>query len=203
MRKNIIKIIGIFTILILQLVSISNAAVGAQAKKDVTEVEQGKTFDVYITLDVVSEAYDIKFNVNDSSLISKSEVVPTIEGNKLSGNNRIYLVQIDSAENRIKHQVGTKIACMRYTVAENAKVGSEIEVSVTGDIVGENNSQNTINDTIRVKVIEAKKDNQKGKDPTTADKDLANGGKGTFIIGISVSVVICVILGIMYKKNKF
>ena len=207
MKKRLIKIIILSFVILIQYVSTCFASVGAKAKTDTLEVEQGATFDVYVTLDVQSEAYDIKFNLNEADLVSKSEVIKTIEGNKLSGENRIYLLQIDSAENRIKYPVGTKIACMRYTVAENASIGKTIEINVTGDIVGDNNSENSINEIVKVKVIEksSEKDEEKKKnetDNTLSNEKLPNTGIKIKNVGI-IAFVIFLFIYSAYKCKKY
>lgn len=207
--KKIRRVIMLLLILMLQIIPISNAATGGTIGIDKTEVEQGSTFEVYVNLSVVSEAYDIKFEVNDSNLIEKTEVINTISDNKLSGNNRIYLVQIAEESSRTKYPVGTKIACMKYTVNDEATVGSEITVSVIGDIVGENNSENTLNEVKKIKVVEKKEEtkaqNSEEKDDTIADKNHPNtGNKMIYLLGlISIFTIITCFMYYKYKKNNF
>lgn len=227
MRK-IRKVIFLLLILMIQLIPVSNAAAGGTVSVDKTEVEQGSTFEVYVALNVISEAYDIKFNVNDSSLIEKTEVVNTIKDNKLSGNNRIYLVQIAEESSRTKYPVGTKIACMRYTIDDEAKVGSEIIISVSGDIVGENNSENTVNEEKKIKIVEKKEEpktekpegkpkeetpeaekpkieDQNKKDDTIANKKHPNTGNKMIYLLSSIftfTIITCFIY-YKYKKNNF
>lgn len=183
MKRFFNKIILIFLLIIIQMIPVSNAVVGGSVNVDKTEVKQGETFNIYVTLDVVSEAYDIKFEVDKKELIATTEVVPTVSGNKLSGTNRIYLIQIDEAENRTKYPVGTKVACMRYKVSDTATIGDEVEIIVIGDIVGENNSENSIYESKKIKIVrkekveDEKQDDQDKKDDSSTDEKLPNTGK--------------------------
>lgn len=117
-----------------------------------TEVKPGDTVEMYIDLKTESSAYDLKIDIDDKTLIKESEM----ETNTGNGNlDRIYLVQVLPADQRILYPVDTRIATYTYTVADDITENKEIKISVKGDIAGATSSDKNSLDTsvtINVKV---------------------------------------------------
>ena len=153
MKKIVVSIIALILIISMINVPISKADVGATVGSDKTTVKPGETFDVFVTLSSESIGYDITYSTTEgASAISKQEVISTIANNSVSGNNRIYLVQPTGEANRVVHNSGTKIACIRYTVASTATAGTKITINANGDIVGKLSEQNSVSGSKTVTV---------------------------------------------------
>ena len=168
MKNKFLKLI-VLTFLIILLYIPSSYAAGATVKASKTEIKPGDTVELYVDLSTTSIGYDIKFSESNKSLISSSEVVSKIGQGDTS---RIYLIQIESEENRVKHPAGTRIATLKYKIADTAKAGDTLTINVKGDIAGESSAEkNTMDESVTLKVAQdntqTQQDQTKEQEKTT------------------------------------
>ena len=169
MKNKLLKI-SILIMLAMLIFVPSCFAAGANVTTSKTEVNGGETFELYVDLSVESIAYDIKFDVDNSSLIKASSVKSQLEGGK-GNTGRVYLIQIASSEDRVKYPAGTRAVVLQYTAADVTEDGT-LKIHVTGDIAGKDSTEKYSLDetvTVAVKVKAAEPDDPTPDDPTPDD----------------------------------
>ena len=147
----------IFTIILVILIFFVSVnfnvvkAAGATLSVSKQTVAPGETFELYVNLSVQSIAYDIRVSETGDGIANKllTNKVQNGEGDA----SRFWLIQV-TADPTI-HPIGSKIATIKYTLSDTAKVGDKITINVTGDIVGRNSDErNRMEESITITVGE-------------------------------------------------
>lgn len=161
MKSTVLKTLAAFVIAV--LIGISNCyAAGATLSLSSSEVEPGGTVDLNVTLSTDSISWDISTKADNSTLIASSELAEKIDDTK-GKVSRFYYIQQSDGDERIVHKSGTKIATIRYKIADTAKAGDKITIKVTGDVAGKTASEeNTMDESITINVIEKKAEEKPG-----------------------------------------
>ena len=83
--------------------------------------------------------------------------------------DRIYLIQVLPEAQRKVYQPGTRLAILKYTLADNITENKTLTVTVSGDIAGKSSSEkNTFNESISINVT-----------PKTSNGSGTNNNQGT------------------------
>ena len=116
-----------------------------------TEVAPGESFELYINLPKLNNGKSIGWDIKISE--SGQSVSKELKEKIGSGTAKwIYLVQL--TDTPIEYDEGTRIATLTYTIPEDATIGSNIAITVKGDIVGLTSSdENSIDQTVTVNVV--------------------------------------------------
>jgi len=123
-----------------------------------TKVNSGDTVEVYINLGIESIAYDLKISANDETLVKSKELTSNIGKGDI---NRLYLIQPVSSENRIIYNPNTRLAVLKYKLADNIAENKVLEISITGDVAGKSSSEkNSVNEKLSVKINWNKEDEE-------------------------------------------
>ena len=151
-NKIVIKILLLVFAILIYIPSVY--AAGATVSTSTTSAKPGDTIEVYVDLSVGSIGYDLNVTLNNDNLISSSERTKAISEMDANKTNKISLIQVVSSENRIIYPVGTRIATIKYKIADDAKAGSSLVVNVKGDVAGTNSSErNTMDESVTIKIV--------------------------------------------------
>lgn len=151
MSNKLLKKIILITIALIALYMPKCFAAGASIGTSTTSAKPGDTVELYIDLLTASIGYDLQISADNTGLISSSELVNKIGSGDIS---RIYLVQLASSSDRITHPSGTRIATIKYTIAETATPGSKITLNVAGNVAGQTSSdKNVMNENITINIV--------------------------------------------------
>lgn len=151
MNNKVLRKIIVIAIALIAIYMPKCFATSASISASETSAKPGDTVEMYIDLTTPSIGYDLQISTDNSGLISASQVV-----NKIGSGNtsRIYLVQLASSSDRITHPSGTRIATIKYTIAETAAPGSKITLKVAGNVAGASSSdKNTMNESITISIV--------------------------------------------------
>ena len=153
MKTKIFWIAVMLSLIFLNIINVFASTFPVSISTDSNRILPGDTVELYIDLETESVAYDIEIEVDNDDLIESSELVERLGTGDTS---RIYLVQFNKESNRTIYKPDTRIARLKYTISQNAKIGDKIEVTVKGDIVGKNSTEkNPFETSIEIVVGEA------------------------------------------------
>lgn len=153
MSNKLLKSIILTIIVLVSLYVPKCYAVGASISASTISAKPGDTVELYIDLSTASIGYDLQISTSNDDLISSSEVVSKIGSGDTS---RIYLVQLAGSDDRTTYPTGTRIATIKYTIAETATVGSTLTLNVTGDVAGETSSdKNEMNESVTINIVDS------------------------------------------------
>lgn len=153
MSNKLLKSIILTIIVLVSLYVPKCYAVGASISASTISAKPGDTVELYIDLSTASIGYDLQISTSNDDLISSSEVVSKIGSGDTS---RIYLVQLAGSDDRTTYPTGTRIATIKYTIAETATVGSTITFNVAGDVAGETSSdKNEMNESVTINIVDS------------------------------------------------
>ena len=151
MKKTILQMI-IIAVFVLIVGNTNCYAEGATLSLSSNTVKPGETVELSIALSTESIGYDLNISSTNSSAIASSELVNNLDKGNTS---RIYMVQIAGESDRKVYTSGTKLATIKYKIAENAKEGDKIVITVAGDVIGKNSSEkNSMNESVTLTVAE-------------------------------------------------
>lgn len=160
MSNKLLKSIILTIIVLVSLYVPKCYAAGASVGVSTTSAKPGDTVELYIDLSTASIGYDLQISTSNDDLISPSEVVSKIGSGDTS---RIYLVQLAGSDDRTTYPAGTRIATIKYTIAETATVGSTLTLNVTGDVAGETSSdKNEMNESVTINIVDS---SNEGEEP--------------------------------------
>ena len=160
MNNKLLKTIILTIIVLVSLYVPRCYAAGASVGASTTSAKPGDTVELYIDLSTASIGYDLQISTSNDDLISSSEVVSKIGSGDTS---RIYLVQLAGSDDRTTYPAGTRIATIKYTIAETATVGSTLTLNVTGDVAGETSSdKNEMNESVTINIVDS---SNEGEEP--------------------------------------
>lgn len=158
MSNKLLKSIILTIIVLVSLYVPKCYAAGASISASTISAKPGDTVELYIDLSTASIGYDLQISTSNDDLISSSEVVSKIGSGDTS---RIYLVQLAGSDDRTTYPAGTKIATIKYTIAETATVGSTLTLNVTGDVAGETSSdKNEMNESVTINIVDSSNEGQ-------------------------------------------
>lgn len=158
MNNKLLKTIILTIIVLVSLYVPRCYAAGASVGASTTSAKPGDTVELYIDLSTASIGYDLQISTSDDDLISSSEVVSKIGSGDTS---RIYLVQLAGSDDRTTYPVGTRIATIKYTIAETATVGSTLTLNVAGEVAGETSSdKNSMNESVTINIVDSSNEGQ-------------------------------------------
>ena len=153
MSNKLLKSVILTIIVLVSLYVPKCYAVGASISVSTISAKPGDTVELYIDLSTASIGYDLQISTSDDDLISSSEVVSKIGSGDAS---RIYLVQLAGSDDRITYPAGTRIATIKYTIAETATVGSALTLNVAGEVAGETSSdKNEMNESVTINIVDS------------------------------------------------
>ena len=158
MNNKLLKTIILTIIVLVSLYVPRCYAAGASISASTISAKPGDTVELYIDLSTASIGYDLQISTSNDDLISSSEVVSKIGSGDTS---RIYLVQLASSADRTTYQAGTRIATIKYTIAETATVGSTLTLNVAGEVAGETSSdKNSMNESVTINIVDSSNEGQ-------------------------------------------
>lgn len=176
-NKIIIKVVLLIVFLILLYIPSVHAA-GATLSPSTTTAKPGDTVEVFVDLAVESIGYDLNVSLNNDSLISSAERTKSLSEMDANKTNKISLIQVVSAENRITYSVGTRIATIKYKIADDATAGSNLIVNVKGNIAGKNSSEkNTMDESVTINIVKGEND-QSNDQPNNQPDDQPSENNG-------------------------
>lgn len=152
------KIVTILLIMIYMLLVNFNCcyAVNNTLSTSKTSVSAGETFEVYISLPTDSIGYDLKVLEDNKDLIKSSEITENIGTKK---DSRLYLIQMVGSADRIVHKVGTKVAIIKYTIADEVSDDTKLTINISGEVAGQTSSErNSVNESVTINVIKTTKE---------------------------------------------
>lgn len=153
MSNKLLKSIILTIIVLVSLYVPRCYAAGASVGASTTSAKPGDTVELYIDLSTASIGYDLQISTSNDDLISSSEVVSKIGSGDTS---RIYLVQLAGSDDRTTYPAGTRIATIKYTIAETATVGSTLTLNVSGEVAGETSSdKNEMNESVTINIVDS------------------------------------------------